>query len=913
MPPYQLSDISRLPAPGDNTAIATRRLPAGTTIDLDGSAVATDYDILEGHRFAVAPIGAGEALLSWGLPFGYALREVRPGAYLHNQRMLDALRLREVGFALPSEPNFRDTALAAYVLDESRVVASPSTPVVNAEERRTFEGYGRGSRRGVGTRNYIVVLATTSRTSSWARALEERLAGTALQHAGVDGVVAVSHTEGGADTPNNLDLLLRTLAGFAVHPNVGAVLIVDHGDEAVTGSMLRDYLRANDYPLDEVPHRFVTLRDTFDADLDKGVALVEGWLPTVAACERTPQPLSALKLGLQCGGSDSFSGISGNPLAAWAARAVVQHGGAANLAETDELIGAEEYLLSNVRDIETARRFLATIERFKDRVAWHGHTAEGNPSGGNLYRGLYNIAIKSIGAAMKRDPEVRLDHVIDYGQPMAAPGYYFMDSPGNDLESIAGQVASGSNFMLFVTGNGSITNFPFVPTIKIVTTTERFRLLESDMDINAGAYLDGTPMDVLGAGLVNSIVAAASGERTKGERAGHAQVSIWRDWPQSGPVDLATVEPIVGPSGVPLLDVDSMRAREMSASERELALATYEGLLTPTGAAIDQIGLVLPTSLCSGEVARRIAQALNERHADDIEPVLSRFVALPHTEGCGVSSGSSEEIFVRTLVGHLLHPSVGAALLLEHGCEKTHNDYLRNELRRRGVDSSRFGWASIQLDGGIDAVQSKVEEYFTAAMESQPRLVTAGATVDDLRVGIAAAGAIPPVVSAALASVARTIVSAGGVVITPECAAFLRHDDEWREQFGVDAARPSLPFAATPETRGLHLMETPGTHWVETLTGLGATGVDLVLAYSGTRPLQAHRMIPVLQVTAAHDGDLTHFQSDFDIVLAGEPVGWPRQIVERIVAVAGRQYQPRFFGGGNTAFQISRGRLGVSM
>ncbi len=176
----------------------------------------------------------------------------------------------------------------------------------------------------------------------------------------------------------------------------------------------------------------------------------------------------------------------------------MRNGGIANLAETDELIGAERYVLKNVKDLETARRFLSTVERFKERVGWHGHTAEDNPSGGNNFRGLYNISIKSIGAARKKDPDVRIDHVIEYAERMREGGFYFMDSPGNDLESVAGQVASGANMIFFTTGNGSITNFPFVPTIKVVTTTGRYDLLSKDMDVNAGAYLDGTPMDDLG-------------------------------------------------------------------------------------------------------------------------------------------------------------------------------------------------------------------------------------------------------------------------------------------------------------------------------------------------------------------------------------------------------------------------------
>ena len=291
--------------------------------------------------------------------------------------------------------------------------------------------------------------------------------------------------------------------------------------------------------MDDVVHHFYRLHGSFDTDLAGGAEIIDGWLDDVNSVPRTGQSLEHLKIALQCGGSDAFSGVSGNPLAAYVAKEVIRYGGCANLAETDELIGSEAYILQIARDLPTARKFLNTIERFKERAAWHGHSTEANPSGGNNFRGLYNIAIKSIGAAMKRHPDVCLDYVIDYSELMKKSGYYFMDSPGNDLESIAGQVASGSNMIFFVTGNGSITNFPFVPTLKIVTTTGRYDMLEKDMDVNAGAYLDGTPMEELGESMLDLTVDVASGERSVGEKAGHSQVSLWRDWKQTGPVDLA--------------------------------------------------------------------------------------------------------------------------------------------------------------------------------------------------------------------------------------------------------------------------------------------------------------------------------------------------------------------------------------
>ena len=248
---------------------------------------------------------------------------------------------------------------------------------------------------------------------------------------GVDGVVAVTHTEGGGGPrPNNLDYVLRVLAGFMVHPNVGAVLAVDDGAGSYASADLERFMSARGYPLDHVLHAFHRIEGSYEAEVARAVSIIEGWLPEVAATVRTPEPAGELRLALQCGGSDAFSGVSGNALAGWVAKEVIRHGGSANLAETDELIGAESYVLESVRDVATARRFLDKVEGFKRYAANHGTTAEGNPSGGNNFRGLYNIALKSLGAARKKDPEVRLDYVIDYGQPMRPPATTSWTAPG---------------------------------------------------------------------------------------------------------------------------------------------------------------------------------------------------------------------------------------------------------------------------------------------------------------------------------------------------------------------------------------------------------------------------------------------------------------------------------------------------
>ena len=649
----------------------------------------------------------------------------------------------------------------------------------------------------------------------------------------VDGVVAVTHTEGGESrTPNNIDMLLRTLAGFTVHPNIGAMLLVDYGTEAVTNEMLKAYMGREGYALDDVVHQFYRLQGSFDTDLAGGKEIIDGWLDSVNSVPRTEQSLENLKIALQCGGSDAFSGVSGNPLAAYVAKEVIRYGGCANLAETDELIGSEAYVLQNARDLPTARKFLDTIERFKERVAWHGHSAEGNPSGGNNFRGLYNIAIKSIGAAMKRHPDVCLDYVIDYSELMENSGYYFMDSPGNDLESIAGQVASGSNMIFFVTGNGSITNFPFVPTIKIVTTTGRYEMLTKDMDVNAGAYLDGTPMEELGESMLDLTVNVASGERSVGEKAGHSQVSLWRDWKQTGPIDLD-----------PLLTESELKSGEPITVTAQRSVPTtlqFRALQTENGCRTDQVGFILPTSLCSGQIAQMIAHRCNERGIGEKQGI-SRFVALPHTEGCGVSGGRSEEIYTRTMIGHLTHPTVALGLLLEHGCEKTHNDHVRYEIQKLGISPERYGWASVQLDGGIDAVIEKVQDWFSDELADKPAVPVVDAGLEHLCIAVTSTGAVTEEVSQSLTQLTHSVVAAGGTVVVPANATFIRH--------GTRRVPTTLAYGQRVEKAGFHVMETPTDQPTETLTGLGATGVDLALAHIVGAPLQSHVMVPLIQVS----------------------------------------------------------------
>ena len=742
-----------------------------------------------------------------------------------------------------------------------------------------------------------MILAANSRTSSFVRLLDTKLKPELGPYKNVSGVVAVSHTEGGADLePNNRELVLRTLAGFIVHPNVGAVLIVDSPDSTLTNRMLQDYLNQHEYPTADLIHHFHTIERDIERELESCSETIREWIPTVNQFERSRQPLSELKVALQCGGSDTFSAVSANPLASWVAREIIRHGGAANHAETDELIGAEPYMLLKVRSFEVAQKFLSKIARFKEMSSWHGVTAEGNPSGGNKLRGLYNIALKSIGAGMKRHPDVRLDEVLEYSQPIPGPGFYFMNSPGNDLESVAGQVASGANLVFFTTGNGSVTNFPFVPTIKMVTTTERYELLRDEMDVNAGEYLDGVSMDDLGQHTFEMTCSVASGKLTKGETAGHYQVSIWRDWRQRDLSALQVLQSRPPPSGEPLV-VQSSRSQSS---------LRFRAIKTTLGPAADQVGLILPTSLCAGQVALLIARQLSSELG---EGTLSRIVALPHSEGCGSLSGSFQDLFLDTLVGYLTHPLVGEALLLEHGCDKIHNGVVRSRLLEEGIDPAPFGTASIQLDGGLEHVTEKVIDWFRSRSGRGRQASRQDAGVGDLTIGILSSRPIAQKAGTALSELVQRLVEEGATLILPE-------DDPLLELLLEGAIlesnpEPTLAYGRAAKQAGLHVMANPGRHRVEALTGMSACGCSLIIGYEGCRPQAGHPLVPVLRISAEPRAAKSS-ASDLDLVLKGDPQGWENQILQLIVTTTSGEYVVRSMQTGHTDVQFTRGLLGFS-
>jgi len=387
-------------------------------------------------------------------------------------------------------------------------------------QRAQFMGFVRPDGR-VGTRNFIGLLSSVNCSATVinriaAHFTPERLAAWP----NVDGVVAFAQTSGcGMSSPSeHFDLLRRTIAGYASHANLAGVLIVGLGCER---NQVADLIASQGLRPGPLMRSYV-MQDTGGtrATIAAGVAAVEEMLPLANAAVRTPVSAAHLKIGLECGGSDGFSGITCNPALGAAMDILVRHGGTAILSETPEIHGVEFMLTRRAVSPAVGQKLL-------DRLAWwaeytRGHNAQFNGvvGHGNQAGGLANIFEKSLGSAMKGGTTPLVD-VYRYAEPIDKAGFVFMDSPGYDPVATTGQIASGANLICFTTGRGSMFGSKPAPTIKLASNTPMFRKLEEDMDINCGAVLDGDcDIEQMGQRIFEHILRAASGEKTKSEQLG---------------------------------------------------------------------------------------------------------------------------------------------------------------------------------------------------------------------------------------------------------------------------------------------------------------------------------------------------------------------------------------------------------
>jgi altronate hydrolase len=375
----------------------------------------------------------------------------------------------------------------------------------------------------VGTRNYVAVIPTVNCSASASRQIASAFTAERLAaYPNLDGVIAFTHHAGCRNCAGSADtvILQRILAGIARHPNVGGYILVGLGCEVnqIDDLVREHHLRAGDGtqpPVGLVIQELGGIRKTVEA----GVAAVEELLPEVAAIQRSPQPISELMLALQCGGSDTWSGVTANPVVGKVADEVVRQGGTVVLSETPEIYGAEHLLVSRAISPAVGQKLIAKIHWWEEHVKRLGLIIDNNPSPGNKAGGLTTIYEKSLGCAAKAGT-TPLMSVCDHAEQVTTRGLAFMDSPGYDPVSVTGQVAGGCNLVLFTTGRGSVAGFKPAPVIKISSNSAIYERMAGDIDLDAGRVLAGVSMDQVAIELLDLIVAVASGQPSKSEAQG---------------------------------------------------------------------------------------------------------------------------------------------------------------------------------------------------------------------------------------------------------------------------------------------------------------------------------------------------------------------------------------------------------
>ncbi|MDR1732925.1 MAG: UxaA family hydrolase [Synergistaceae bacterium] len=391
---------------------------------------------------------------------------------------------------------------------------------MNSGSDSVFMGYTRAD-GSVGIRNHLLVLPSVVCANDTAARI-------ALQ---LNGAVYVTHQHGCAQLPSDAAQTKRTLAGFGANPNVAACIVVGLGCETIQAREVAEEI--SKITTKPVAHLVIQEEGGTLATTAKGVRIGREMLAEISLLHREEQPLSKLILGLECGGSDAWSGLSANPAVGNASDRLIRAGGTSILSETQEMIGAEHLLAKRAVNPEVAERLFSVV-----RHAEEGALADGvdirlaNPTPGNRQGGLTTLEEKSLGCISKAGTEAPLQEILAFAEHPSRHGLIFMDTPGHDIESITGMVAGGAQVILFTTGRGTCTGCPIAPVIKVCSNTPTFERMSDNMDVDAGPVIAGTKtIDDIGKALFEEMLRVCSGKSTKSEDLGYGSFAINRIGP----------------------------------------------------------------------------------------------------------------------------------------------------------------------------------------------------------------------------------------------------------------------------------------------------------------------------------------------------------------------------------------------
>ncbi len=483
--------------PNDDVMIACRELEAGT--EIPGTGIRCAARIPSAHKVAVKAIAKDEPVRRYNQIIGFATADINPGDHVHSHN------------------------LGMHSFERDYAYGQDVKPIDYFAEQATFDGIVRKDGR-VATRNYVGVISTVNCSATVTRAVSDYFKRNDFlaQFPNVDGIVPLTHGSGCGmgSTGEGIDMLRRTLAGYAKHPNFAGVVMIGLGCEANQMSAL-----TFTQGLKEGATLFtMTIQDKGGTKktLDAAIDAVKEMVPEANKIgPREKVSASHLTLGLECGGSDGLSGITANPSLGAAADLLVRNGGTAILSETPEIYGAEHLLTRRAVTKEVGEKLINRIKWWEDYTKRNNGDMDNNPSPGNKAGGLTTILEKSLGAVAKGGT-MNLQDVYEYSETVTAKGFVFMDTPGYDPASVSGHVAGGANIVCFTTGRGSAYGCKPVPSLKLATNTAMYQRMTDDMDINCGEIVDGTAtVQGLGEQIFKIILETASGKRSKSEQLGY--------------------------------------------------------------------------------------------------------------------------------------------------------------------------------------------------------------------------------------------------------------------------------------------------------------------------------------------------------------------------------------------------------
>ena len=483
--------------PNDNIVVARVDVAIGTPVPSENMSIRSQ--VPAGYKIAAKKITAGQPILKYNVIVGFANTDIEPGVMVHSHNT----EFREFD---------RDYAYASEY---------KATQFLPESQRATFQGIVREDGK-VGTRNYIGILSTVNCSATVVKKIAEYFTPERLApYPNVDGVVAFAHSIGcGMEmTGEPMQLLRRTMAGYAKHPNLAAALIIGLGCER---NQLKGLLEQEGLQPNSRLHTFI-MQETGGTrkTIEAGIAAVKELLSDANRFKRSTVSASHLMVGLQCGGSDGFSSITANPALGAAVDILSRHGGTGILSETPEIYGVEHTLTRRAVSKDVGEKLIERIRWWKDEYSVNRDVQiNGKVSPGNQIGGLANIFEKSLGSSMKGGTGP-LMNVYRYAEPVESKGFVFMDTPGFDPVSATGQIAGGANLIAFTTGRGSMFGSKPAPCIKLATNTPMYQYLTEDMDINCGEILDGTiSVQKMGQKIFELFLRIASGEKSKSEELG---------------------------------------------------------------------------------------------------------------------------------------------------------------------------------------------------------------------------------------------------------------------------------------------------------------------------------------------------------------------------------------------------------